>query len=865
MRLIKFSITIFLFFLCYINFSYLFADEQETYNYREKKDILLLSIITNSSKRELKKFCKYLQINDRGSRRILIKRIKSFLQLKSIKKNESSISNRGVSKSTIDSNERIIIENADEGEYLKVDNSDEEILSASGNVYLRYKNILMRANELRLNVKTRDMICKGNVILWDGKKEITGEKIFYNLDSKNGIIYNGKSKIGKVVYSGSIIKKIEKGPYIIEEGRFTSCKASRPHYYIEASKIWVYPDDKIVLFNAYYIVSGVKLFWIPLYFRFEKGTGIITSWGKRKIDGWYMQNTYITHLAKNDKMRIKFDHYQKRGEYAGIDYRIKNKIYDVISSISGAYDKKIFGDSNINPATGKEEREYRGKVSFKGKYTFQEDKENKSRNTTVRVNFFKQSDYGFIRDFEMMRSTKPGFHYYNEPIYNNDIYNQNEHSWYINLNDSRKNSTFIIKANWDFRWNSVNERYELNTATTPFISYSLNGSLFENLLSKSNRNAFFNPKINYRVLLSFQHQDYYNNGSYLKSVDKRVINGALSKVFNIYNICRYSLSLSSGDIYYLPYNVSENEKNNYIRESYSYGGVNDTLQLGVSSFYFRITHNYKWRFKKYSENDVYGNVVSHNLGFYLRNSIIRGVNFYASTSYDLRLPVNEKFTGFQKDRFSNLDTGASLSLFKNLSFNERYVYSIRNSQPLSSNLTLNYIINNFQIPLIKKINYISFNTAWNHNFPNPVSSKLSFNFNLSLIISRYWSLRISTHSENNKLYLYSPSLAEKYGNSTLQYRSFFTDLLNSINIFQYDKMKESYFKLKRASIILNHDLHCWQMSLGYTLQQRYFYYGSVTQYPYFEHSIFFKINMKLENKLGIDEHIRTKPPTVIEY
>ncbi len=869
--MIKLSIRISLIFIffSFINIYAAPVNSIRSNSIEKQKEEIFTLMLFKMSKKELIKICRQLKISSAGSKKDIRSRIINYLKVNKIVVNKITKTNKSEFKPEENKDtDRIIIENAVEGEYLKVDNSDEEILSAKGEVYLRYNKVLLRADELRLNVKTKEMLCQGNVILWDGKKELTGDKIFYDLNTRNGIIYDGRSEIGQIVYYGGKIEKIEKGPYIIDKGRFTSCKNHKPHYYIEASKIWVYPDDKIVLFNAYYIVSGVKLFWIPLYFRFEKGTGIITSWGKRRVDGWYMQNTYRTKITSNDELLFKFDHYQKRGEYAGIDYRKKSANSDIIASVSGAYDKKLFGDSNVNPETGEVERSYRGKISFRNRYTFNRNEKNKNYNTDLKMNFFRQSDYAYIRDFEQFRSTKPGFHYYQNPIYNNDIYNQNNQNWYINLFDKRKNSSLLIKANWNFQWNSLKTNYFLNRVTAPYIKYELHGYLFDNpeLKTTSKSNFFkFDPKIRYNAFVSFQHDDYYDiNGEYLKSVDYRQISGSAAKTFNLIRFFNYSFGFGLGNNYYLPYNVSDSEANNYERNSFSYGRINENLQLGVSSFNLKLSHNYQWRFEEYSADSVYGKVVQHSLGISHINRIIPGITYTASTGYDLKYPKDEKFTHFEKDRFSDLNNNLYVNIIEHLSINDRYIYSIRYSQPVRNNLSVSYSLSSITLYDFL-INSVSLSAVWNHYFPNPISSKMYINFNMRLKLSRYWSIRIATHSENNKLYLYSKSLAEEYGTTQYGYRNFFTDLFNSVNIFDIEKMKDSYFKLKRAEISVQHDLHCWQMSFGYSLQQRYFYYGTISQYPYFEHSFWFKINMKIETHLGIDEKIKTEPPTVVEY
>lgn len=837
----------------------------------QKRIIFIDTTLSNSSKKDLIKLCMNLKISPKGTKKELIIRIRSYLSLTE-KDDRSEKKEREIT----DIKDVVIIENADEGEYLRIRDNNQEILTAEGNVHLRYNKIKLKADKVKLNNQTKEMLCEGNVVLFDGSKELTGEKIFYNLDTEMGIIYQGKSRIGDLIYKGNKIKKVQDDAFIISKGTFTSCDEEPPHYYIEAKKLWIYPNNKIVLLDAYYVIADVKVFWIPFFIRFEKGTGIITSWGKRRVEGWYMQNTLRFRLSKDAKGNIKFDHYQKRGEYAGVDLHQNSRDSEILLSTSGAYDKKIYGDSNINPDTGELDREYQGKVSFKNRLTFNRDSKNDNYNTTIRASIFRQSDYSYIKDFETYRPIKPGFHYYDKPILHNDLYNQDVNKWYIDLTDIRKNSSFYIRANWHFQWNPILEEYRLNYANVPELSYSLNGVLgespsqFSTTNTKTNTGFGFYPKIRYNTSIKLTHQDYFDeDGNFIKSIDSRLFNLTLSRSFGLYSFINYRPSAGIGDQAYWAYDVDESEKKNYERNTYSYGNLGQALQLGPSSFYFNFNHALKYRFEEPDESNEYGKIVSHSMGLGQRSVPFSGLTFQANTSYDLRTKKGEKLVGIERSRFSDLNTQLNLTAIRNISVSERYIYSIRYNKPLTSNLNFNYSVKDIPFPIINKIDRFTFNSIWNHNIQNPRNSNLNLNNTFEVKISKNWRFNLSTHTVNEKLYLYSKSLAKKYeieetekNVGEYEHRNFFVDLFNSINIFQPSKMQNSYFKLKSANISVLHDLHCWEMAFGYTLSQRYFNYGRITQYPYFEHSFYLRINMKIETELGVKEEYQTEPPEV---
>ncbi len=810
--------------------------------------------ITNLSTTNLKEICKILNISDKGEREILIARILLKLGItnyKNIVKEEEEIPPSA-----------IVIESAQEGEYIEI-SKNEKILTAKKNVVLKYKNILVNADEIKMNTKTKEILCEGNVIIKEGNRKIYGKKIFFNLKDKTGIIYDGTSESGGIIYRGKVIKKLSGKRYIITDGEFTTCSQKPPHFKITAKKLWVYPDSMIVMLSAYYIIADTKVFYLPVFVRFKKGTGIVTSWGKRRIEGWYAQNTYKTKVLKNGDLKIKFDHYQKRGEYAGIDFHYKTKEAEILTGIAGAYDKKLYGDSNINPETGEIEREYRGKVLFNTRVTFNQDKDNPAHNTTIRANFFRQSDYYFVYDFERYREERQAFHYLHYASFYHTYYAPTSHDWYIHITDVRKNSRLVVQTRWNFQWNNTLEEYKLNTALLPSIEYSLWGSIIPSTKERKGLD------LNYNLNLKSTHTYYYDQyGNYLKAVNYRYGFVSLKRPVTLPFYVTFSFSGGAGLQEYKGYDITESEEENYKKLSYGFGQTDNSLQIGPSPFNLRLAHSLRFRFVEYSPEDEYGKIVSHTASISHYASFIKGIIFRASTSYNLRFKKTEKIR-IIKDRFSDLNSYLTVSIIRNLYLSERYVYSIRKSRPLTSNFSLRYSISDFLIPYVfVKINSFSFSFLFNYDFTEPRNSRMNITTSFNFEPFKYWKVNVNLNSVNERVYLYSKELAEKYkyeGESgEYEYRNFLVDLLNSINIFQPEKMEDSYFKLHSASINATHDLHCWQLSFGYTLRQRFITYGRYLQYPYFEHQFWIKINLKYEPALKAEEEIRSQPPEIVK-
>jgi len=307
----------------------------------------------------------------------------------------------------------------------------------------------------------------------------------------------------------------------------------------------------------------------------------------------------------------------------------------------------------------------------------------------------------------------------------------------------------------------------------------------------------------------------------------------------------YTPDLGIGEQSLWPVNVTTDEKLNDDINSYSYGLINQALQFGPTRFYFNMQHTYQGRFTQPQIDTEYGKTIANRLSFNQYTGLINGISYRGSTSIDLRTAQGQGLKDIDHTRFDDLNNLFDMTLIKNVYFSEDYIYSIRYSQPLTSNMIFNYSIADLIFPIINAKSKFTFRTVWNQSFQDPRSSNLTFINNFDFELGKNWKFHISTRSLNEKIYLYSQSLANAYQvadtTGEYQHRNFFTDLLNSINIFQPSKMQDSYFKLKEANISVEHDLHCWQMSFGYSLNQKYYNYGTTTQYPYLEHSFWLKL------------------------
>jgi lipopolysaccharide assembly outer membrane protein LptD (OstA) len=137
-----------------------------------------------------------------------------------------------------------------------------------GKADVKYDKIHLQAAYIEINWST-------NVIHAEGRPDSTGKmsgtpqfsegeqtfdasKMDYNFKTKKGKISEIYTKQGEGYLLGNAVKKMENESFFVKNGKFTTCNLpEHPHFYINASKVKVIPNDKIVTGPANLVIEEI--------------------------------------------------------------------------------------------------------------------------------------------------------------------------------------------------------------------------------------------------------------------------------------------------------------------------------------------------------------------------------------------------------------------------------------------------------------------------------------------------------------------------------------------------------------------------------------------------------------------------------
>jgi len=208
------------------------------------------------------------------------------------------------------------------------------------NSQVDYTDLSLTAHRIRIDWPRNRVYAEGYIedstgelrdapVFQEGSDVYNAEEMVYNYATRKGQIRYVRTNQAGQILQGDTVKRLPDNVYYVKNGRFTSCDADHPHFYIQAKRIKVVPNDKIVSGRAQMFIGDVPM---PLVLPFgffpnqnERASGVILpEYGRSEALGYFFRNMGY-YWAVSDYMDLRFttDLYTK-GSYlfrVGSTYR----------------------------------------------------------------------------------------------------------------------------------------------------------------------------------------------------------------------------------------------------------------------------------------------------------------------------------------------------------------------------------------------------------------------------------------------------------------------------------------------------------------------------------------------------------------
>jgi hypothetical protein len=199
---------------------------------------------------------------------------------------------------------------------------------------IQYEDITLDAARVELEVENQVLHAFGDTdssgkksglpVFSQEGKSYNAETLSYNFKSKKGRITGGRMAEGEGIILAGTAKYLPDGSFNGLDGRYTTCNAEHPHYYIKSKKLKLLPGNQLISGPLRLVIADVPLpFIIPFGFvpnQTGKTSGILMpQYGDAQARGFFLQGLgYYFNINDYLDLELNADIYTRGGWRLGM-------------------------------------------------------------------------------------------------------------------------------------------------------------------------------------------------------------------------------------------------------------------------------------------------------------------------------------------------------------------------------------------------------------------------------------------------------------------------------------------------------------------------------------------------------------------
>ena len=268
-----------------------------------------------------------------------------------------------------------------------------------GGSQVNYQNLQLTADDISLSLDSSLVhasgrpdstgAIQGKPLFKQGEDEYEPDRISYNFKTRKAFISNVYTQEGEGFMQSREGKRDSSGVMYVQNGKYTTCDAERPHFYVSLTRAKMHPGKNVIFGPAYLVVEDVPLpLAIPYgFFPFSssyKSGFIMPTYGDETTRGFYLRDGGY-YFAINDKVDLKvLGEFYTKGSWGLSAQTNYKKRYRFGGNFYFSYQNTKEGEKNMP--------DYSVSKSFKLTWSHRQDaKANPTQTFSASVNFATSS------------------------------------------------------------------------------------------------------------------------------------------------------------------------------------------------------------------------------------------------------------------------------------------------------------------------------------------------------------------------------------------------------------------------------------------------------------------------------------------
>ncbi len=232
------------------------------------------------------------------------------------------------------------------------------------NAKVTYQQIELTAYFIQLDLETKEVYAEGLLdstetlqqkpVFKDGTQEFESKTLRYNFQTEKGIITDVVTEQGEGYVHSERTKKISKDAFLMTHGKYTTCDADHPHFYLHLSKAKVISGKKIITGPAYMVLEDFPIYFPFLPFGYFPSTptyssGIIMpTYGEETNRGFFLRDGgYYWAAGEYFDLAVRGDIYS-RGSWSSKLNTNYRKRYKFSGNFDFKYAVNVYGEKGLD-------------------------------------------------------------------------------------------------------------------------------------------------------------------------------------------------------------------------------------------------------------------------------------------------------------------------------------------------------------------------------------------------------------------------------------------------------------------------------------------------------------------------------------